>query len=434
MNIYDEIIQVLKKNNEISEQLLHRHEEEDKDHKVKHTLEFKACEAPSRDRERAEKLQDEEWEISKLEQLKQVEIDRQSEDELWQSEELEKIAKATKDRKSQLERLRAAARDSELEEATSLMKAEDEITQLKRALAAKEDNRGSIKTRAQSSKKRSSRQEDKVYQEEHSDEWEGYFVVEESSSEEELELPVRRSSMAKRNASESPRTRLDPVDSTDDEDNRGSIKTRARSSKKRISRQEDKVYQEEHSDEWEGNFVVEEPSSEEELELPVNASGSPRTRLVPVDSTDDEEYLQSLWSSRLRMSRRKLSSASLPKEDFKARRNAKARMARRNLSSASLLRDMEDDYSTDEEDDCTRLPPRKSFKAKRKPQTSSDNLDDFMARFQRFMPMGMGMGSPHRSGSNSLSGSPIYIVGSEISSTAYSNVGNDNSVRKVYCK
>ena len=434
MNICDEIIQVLKKNNEISEQLLHRHEEEDKDHKVKHTLEFKACEAPSRDRERAERLQDEEWEISKLEQLKQVEIDRQSEDELWQSKELEKIAKATKDRKSQLERLRAAARDSELEEATSLMKAEDEIAQLKRALAAKEDNRGSIKTRAQSSKKRSSRQEDKAYQEEHSDEWEGYFVVEESSSEEELELPVRRSSTAKRNASGSPRIRLDPVDSTDDEDDRGSIKTRARSSKKKSSRQEDKVYQEEHLDEWEGNFVVEESPSEEELELPVNASGSPRTRLVPVDSTDDEEYLQSLWSSRLRMSRRKLSSASLPKEDFKARRNAKARMARRNLSSASLLRDMEDDYSTDEEDDCRRLPPRKSFKAKRKPQTSSDNLDDFMARFQGFMPMGMGMGSPHRSGSNSLSGSPIYIVGSEISSNAYSNVGNDNSVRKVYCK
>ena len=440
MNICDEIIQVLKKNNEISEQLLHRHEEEDKDHKVKHTLEFKACEAPSRDRERAEKLQDEEWEISKLEQLKQVEIDRQSEDELWQSEELEKIAKATKDRKSQLERLRAAARDSELEEATSLMKAEDEIAQLKRALAAKEDNRGSIKTRAQSSKKRSSRQEDKVYQEEHSDEWEGYFVVEESSSEEELDLPVRRSSTAERNALGSPRTRLVPVDSTDDEDNRGSMKTRARSSKKRSSRQEDKVYQEEHSDEWEGNFVVEESSSEEELELPVrrsstakrNASGSPRTRLVPVVSSDDEEYLQSLWSSRLRTSRRKLSSASLPKEVFKARRNA--RMARRNLSSASL-RDTEDDYSTDEEDYYTRLPPRKSFKRpKRKPQTSLGNLDDFMPRFQGFMPMGMGMGSPHRSGSNSLSGSPIYIVGSEISSNAYSNVGNDNSVRKVYCK
>ena len=165
-----------------------------------------------------------------------------------------------------------------------------------------------------------------------------------------------------------------------------------------------------------------------------NASGSPRTRLVPVVSSDDEEYLQSLWSSRLRTSRRKLSSASLPKEVFKARRNA--RMARRNLSSASL-RDTEDDYSTDEEDYYTRLPPRKSLKRpKRKPQTSLalGNLDDFMPRFQGFMPMGMGMGSPHRSGSNSLSGSPIYIVGSEISSNAYSNVGNDNSVRKVYCK
>jgi len=219
-----------------------------------------------------------------------------------------------------------------------------------------------------------------------------------------------------------------------------------------------------------------------------NASGSRKRLLVPVDSTDDdeEEDLQSLRRSRLRtlssaslpdedfksmrsakarMARRNLSGASLPEEDFKSMRSAKARMARRNLSSASLrVQETEDDY-TDEEDDYVPLTPRKSSKAKRgKPWTSFGNLDDVMARLQGFMPMGMG--SPHTSasGSNSRPGSPIYIggnpytpmyggsispligpsgygyglpgltVNSEISSIVYSNVGNDNSVKKVYRK
>ena len=381
MNINDVLIRVLKKNDEISEQILHRNEEEDE---AKHALEIKARE--ERDREMAEKFQHEEWEISKLEQLKQVEIDRQTEDEQWQSDELKNIEKETKNRKSELERLRAAAR--ELEKARELERAEEEeIAQLKRTLAVKEDNRGSSLTRGRSSEKRSFRQEVKVYEEEDDDEeWAGNLVVEEASSEEELEPPVRRGSNAKR-----------------------------------------------------------------------SASGSPRTRLVPVDSTDDEDDdFQSLGGSRLRTSRRKLSSASLPEEDFKSSRSAKARMARRNLSSASLhAHDSEDDYSDEEDDYNARLRPKKrSPKPKRKPQTSSGNLvDDLTAQFQGFMPMGMG--SPHRSGSNSRSGSPIYIGGNpfiagpygygmpgtvvnsgvgNIVNSSISNVGNDNSVRKVYRK
>jgi hypothetical protein len=216
------------------------------------------------------------------------------------------------------------------------MKAEEEIAQLKQALAAKEDNQGSSKTRGRLSEKRSSRQEVRVYEED-DDEWEGNFIVEEASSEEEVELPVRRA--------------------------RGSNAKR-------------------------------------------KASGSPKRRLVPMDSTDDEgEDLQFLRSSRLRTSRRKLSSASHSEEDFKpeSTRSAKARMARRDLSSASLhVQDTEDDYTD------TPLPPRKSPKSKRKPQTSSGNADDLMAQFQ-FMPMGMG--SPRRNGSNSRSGLPIYIGG-----------------------
>jgi hypothetical protein len=466
MNIYDDLIQVLKKNIELSKQILHRNEKE--------------------------KFQ---GEISKLEQLKQVEINLQTEDdELWQSDELKNIEKETKNRKSELESLRAASR--ELEEATRLMKVEEEeIAQLKRALAAKEDNQGSSKTRARSSEKMSSRQEDKVYEEEDELEeyWDGNVVVEETSSEEELELLVRRSSTAKRNASESgsPNRRLVPVGSTyDEEDNLQSLRSsRPRSSRRKLSSaslpEEDFMtmrsakarmarrnlssaslqVHETEDEEW--NFVVEEISSEEELELPVRrsstakreASGLTKRRLVLVDSTDDEEEdLRSL--RRLRTSRRKLSSASLPEEDFMSMRSAKAtgRMARRNLSSAS--HETEDDCMGEEDDyTVTPLPPIKSLKTKRKPQTSSGNVDDLMAQFQGFAPMGMG--SPHGSGSsNSGSGSPIYIIGSNpyippyggsisppigpygyglpgspgISSIVYSNVGNNNSVRKVYRK
>ena len=104
MNINDDLTQVLKKINELSEQVFHQNEEEDE---VKHTLEIRAREA--RDREIAEKFQDEEWEISKLEQLKQVEINRQNDDGGWHFDELKKIEKESKNRKSELRRLRAAA-------------------------------------------------------------------------------------------------------------------------------------------------------------------------------------------------------------------------------------------------------------------------------------------------------------------------------------
>ena len=391
MNINDVLIRVLKKNDEISEQLLHRNEEEDE---VKHALEIKAREA--QDREIAEKFQHQEWEITKLEQMKQVEIDLHTEDDRRHSEELRRIEKETKDRKSELDRLRVAAR--ELEEVNRLRKAEEEeIAQLKRALAAKEeDNRRNKNGRARSSEKKRSRREDRVYEVEE-EEWEGNFIVEveEASSEEELEWPVRRSSKAKR-----------------------------------------------------------------------NASGSPKRRLVPVESTDDEEDLQSLSSSRLKASRRKLSSSSLPEENFLSARSAKARMARRNLSSASLrVQDTDDDSTdTDEEDDYTPSPRRKSRKVNRKPQASSGTVDDLMAQ--------MGLGDPRRSrsGSNSRAGSPVYMGGvhpspyypthggsfsppigpfgygvgvpgsiintsvGNIVNSAISNVGNDNSVRKVYRK
>ena len=137
-----------------------------------------------------------------------------------------------------------------------------------------------------------------------------------------------------------------------------------------------------------------------------------------------------------------------------------ARMARRSLSSASLRVQETEDDCTDEEDYYAPIPPRKSPKAKHNPQTSSSNVDDLMAQFQEFMAMGLG--SPHRCGTNSRSGSPIYLGGvhiptywgsfsppkgpygygvgmpgsivgaGNIVNPSISNVGNDNSVKKVY--
>ena len=324
MNINDVLLRVLKKNDQISEQILHRNEEEE----VKNALEIKAREAPDREIE---------WEISTLERLKQVEVDRQTEDERWHSDELKKIEQETKARKLELQRLREAA--SELEKANRLKKAEEEeIAQLKRRLAVEEDNRRSNKIRARRNEMMSSRQEYEVDEDE-DEEWEENVAVEEAS-EEEGERPVERSSKAKR-----------------------------------------------------------------------NASGSPRRRLVESeDSTDDEDYLQPLRNSRQRTTRQKL---SLPKEDLQSMRSAKTRMARRNLSSALLrVQETEDDYA-DEEDNYAPLPPRKRFKVKRKPQTSSGSLPrhvyDLMAQLQGFTPMVLA--SPHWSGSNSRSGSPMYMPG-----------------------
>ena len=540
MNINDVLIRVLKKNDQHSEEVLRRNEEEDE---TKHTLAIKALEA--RDREIAEKFQVQEWEISRLEQLKHLEFDREPEDERWHSNELKKIEKETNERKAELERLRAAAR--ELKEASRLKEAEEAIARLKQALAAKEENRRSNGTR-------SSRQEDEVYKEEDG-EWEGNLIVEGAFSE-EFERLVRRSSRAKRNASSSPKRRLVAVDSTDEDEedlqsfrssslrtsrrklsstslpeedfmymrsaNAGMARRNLSSASLRVQETEDYFADMDEEDDYAPSTPRKSPnvrrkpqraqtssgtlsrdvdliahfqgftpmglgrpqrsrsgsnlgsgspiyipgmhsnpyfptyggsfsppigpygygivmpgsvvnagvdsegasSAEEELERLLRSSKAKRNalglakRLVPVeDSTDgDGEDLQSLRSSRVRSSRRKLSSASLPEEHFMTTRRAKARMARRNLSSTSLrVQETEDDHTDmDEEDDYAPSPLRKSHKVRRKPQTSSSTLPrdvDLMARFQGFTPMGLG--SPHRSksGSNSGSGSPIYIPG-----------------------
>ena len=330
MNVNDVLMRVMKKDDLTSEEILRRNEE------VKPVTEMKTRDA--RDREIAENFQQEEWEISMLEQLKQIEMNRQTEDEQWRSDELKRIEKETKDRKSELERLRVAAR--ELQEANRLMEAEEEkIAQLKRALAAKEDNRQSNRIRrARSSEEnlRSSRQED----EEENKEWEGNFTLEEATSEEEDERPVRRSSKAKRSAS---------------------------GSAKRLP-------------------VAAEDSTDDEEDLQPFRSSSSRLR-----------------TARRKLSGASLPEEDLHSTSMRSA-NLKVRIPRRNVSSASLrIQETDDDYTdTDEdEEDDSPSPSRKSPKVRRKPQTLSISLprqvDDLMTRFQGLTPVGLD--SDSRSGS-----------------------------------
>ena len=146
----------------------------------------------------------------------------------------------------------------------------------------------------------------------------------------------------------------------------------------------------------------------------------------------------------------------------------KTRTARQKLSSSPLhFEETEEDLSTDEE----KSPPaKKGPKVSRKPQIPPGSLprevDDLMAQFQGFgTPLGSARSSPH----GSRSGSPMYyspygsplppsmppnsygygygygygggvpgtIVNTgvgNVTNTIVSNVGNDNSVQKVYRK
>jgi hypothetical protein len=171
MSINDVLIQVLK-DEQTSEQILHRNDD-DEEENLKHALVIIDREA--RDPEYAEKLQEE----LKSENKHSLEIIAKSsrcrEMIAEKSDELKKIEKEIKDKKLELERLQAATHERE-EANRSIMKKEDEIAQLKRALAVqvagKEDNRQSnkIKIQARSSEKKSFRHE--LEDEEKDEEWE----------------------------------------------------------------------------------------------------------------------------------------------------------------------------------------------------------------------------------------------------------------------
>ena len=325
----------------------------------------------ARDLEETERIQLEVVKkISTQEHLKQLEIDHLAEDE---REHLEEVKKR-KDRRSELERLRAAARAVEMEE--------EEVVELRRKIAA---GRPSITPQAQPSKnKRSSTQDDKFEDEK---DW---------RRKEEDKLG------RKTNPRRSPRGPHRTLESfTDDEEEP------LRRSKMR-RKEEDK------------------------LGRKTNSRRSPRGPHGTLEtSTDDEEPLR-----RLKM------------------------RTRRELSGTPPHFEETEDQSTDEEES---PPPKKNPKIARKPQippgSPPHEVDDLMAQFQGFgTPLGS---SPHGSRSSSPmrylpygpplppsmapvghgygygGGVPGTIVNTgvgNITNSIISNVGNDNSVKKVYRK
>lgn len=414
MNINDVLMQLMRKNDQLSEQILHRNEEED----FKRALEVTALEATDREEARIRT----ENAITVLDRMKQVEIDHQAGDERWHSDELKRIEEETRHRQSELERLRA------IEIANRLKKAQDEeIAELRRKIAANEDSQRSTMIQVQSSTKKGNRPRIEDSEEE---EWRGTVLVEAATSEEEEEVrqPVRKNSKVKMNPSKSPSRRSVTLDSADDNDEN------SRSSNSRIKT--------------------------------ARRTSSKTFRVQETEEGSTDEDLRSLRSSKVKTARQKSSKASLrveeseeeftdddyepppPRKNPKVNRSSKTKAARREET---------EDESTYDEEDYVPPPPRKNSKVNGPPRSSSGSpfreVDDLMAQIHGFTASGLG-----RSGSNSRPRSPMYppqygspfsppygygigvpgaIVNSgvgNITNTTISNVGNNNSIRKVYRK
>lgn len=228
MKINEILIQLVRKNDQLSEHILYRNDEH-----VKRALEITAHEA--RDWEVAEKIHEEEVEkvkeISALEQMKQAQIDCRARDEQWHTDELKKIEMATKDRESELERLRVAANAVEL--ANRLKKAREE-----EAMAKLDENiqRRSSDHAQSSGKTNTSRRQEDVEEELR---WEGTITVEEpviSQEEEELPRPVKRNSKEKKNSSKSPKRRSVTLEEcTDEEEDFQSLSSKMRRERRKVS-------------------------------------------------------------------------------------------------------------------------------------------------------------------------------------------------------
>ncbi|KAF8816226.1 hypothetical protein BYT27DRAFT_7333566 [Phlegmacium glaucopus] len=253
MNINDVLIQLVKKNDQLSEHLLSRSEEED----VKRALEITAREA--RDREEAQKIHEAELkavqEILLLERMKQVEVDHQARDDRWHSDELRKIEKETQNRQSELERLRTTA--SAMDIANRLKKAQqEEIAQLKRKIAAEEASGRSATNHEE-------------------EEWEGDVIIEEATSEEEEEVRhVNKSSKAKRNPSKSPKRRFASRSSSDSTDEDEDVQTTRSSKTKTAGRKPSRTSR--RVEETEG-----ESTDEEEFYIPPPPRKSPKVNGKP---------------------------------------------------------------------------------------------------------------------------------------------------------
>jgi len=197
MNINDVLLQLVRKNDQLSEQILHRNEEEDLQ---------RATARHARDHELAQRVNEEE--ISQFERSTQVEIIplTDSEDEVWHSDELEKIEKQSKDRQSELKRLRTAVK--EIETAKGLKKAQQETIKSRQKTGHEEDHRGTTIQGESSKRKNNPKRHEGVAERGRN------IVIEVTSEDEGVGHPAKRSSKARRKPSKSPKRQ--PVTSWDE--------------------------------------------------------------------------------------------------------------------------------------------------------------------------------------------------------------------------
>jgi HAMP domain-containing protein len=386
------------------------------------------------------------------EHLKQHEVDYQAEDEREHSEELKEREK-DKDQQSELERLRAAARAVQM--ANRLKREEeDEIAELRRTIAA---GRRSITPQVQTNKdKTNSAQED-----------DSEFEVEKErrrKKENEIERKTNPHRSPKR-----PHKALETF--TDDEKElhriseleRHRAAARAVQMANRLKREEDEIA------ELRRTIAAGRRSITPQVQPSKDKTGS---------TQEDDSELEDEKERRRKKedeTRRKTNPRRSPKRPHRAletftddekelHRISKTRTERRKLSSTPpQFEETEEDLSTDEEES---PPPKRSPKVARKPQIPPGSLprevDDLKAQFQAFgTPLGSARSSPHGSRSSSPmyyspygsplppsmppngygygygGGAPGTVINTgvgNVTNSVVSNVGNDNSVQKVYRK
>lgn len=370
MNINEVLVQLLKKNEQLSEQILSRNEDEE----VRVALESSARDAS--DRELAEKLQKEELEI-----LKEYDRLKRIQEEQLQVEEARKIEKGNKDLQSTLEPRRATGTSMEMEQ---------RIAEMRRKLAAEQDKVQSATIRGESSRKTQNFRKKATVEDEEEGECEVNFVFEAATSAEEDESDVgrtvRKNSGARRNPSKlATRHVLSEEESTATDDDDVSVRFLGSSKKtahKKLSR-----------------------SSLREEKLRSTKSTTAQTRRSPrVEDTDDEE-------------------AHAPP----SRKNSPKVTRKSQSSSHSLPQDM-DDFVEDFEG-FSRSGGSKSRSRARVHISGIHSNPCFQTHGISFSPPLGPYGY-----NVDLPGLTINSGIGNIVNTSLSNIGNDNSVNKFYRK
>ena len=418
---------------------------------IKRTLEITAREA--KDLEETERIHEQELKAVKkvtLEHLERIEIDHRAEDEREHSEESKNREKA-KDRQSELERLRAAARAMEMKKAE-----EEEMADLRRKIAA---SRRSVVPQTQPSKK-SSTQEDEFENElgARTNPRSGGL---ETSTDDDTDEELKKREKGKDRQSELERLRaaahaMEMANRLAEEEEMADLRKKIAAGRRSTMPQPQPST---------NMCSTQKDEFEDELERKTNPRRSPtglhgRLETLTDDDIDEEELKRKKGKDRqtelerLRAAAHAMETANrLAEEEEMADLRRKIAAGRRSTMpqpQPSTNRSSTQDEFEDE--------LRRRTNPHRSPTGSTREMEDLMAQFQGLgTPLGS---SPHGSRSSSpMYFSPYHGPGSplppstapgygygygpygggvpgvgSITNSIISNVGNDNSVKKVYRK